>query len=203
MAIDQGEAGISANPHTSASPSAESRAALSQIDSATKVAIASQIPSSSAAPSHKRYPKRHRQRAPERYTPAHNHPLRSEEDMSHADWIEVYTFMRSRRQLSIVETSDRLRVRLETELLELRAYFDERRIDPALVNRWQEPPAREPGKPLVFSAALDAATDVLTVTEPEPRKRKRSKPASKPPPEHMTELERLLAESISQTRARH
>jgi hypothetical protein len=142
----------------------------------------------------KRWPKRTRIKPPERYTPAHDGPYRSELDMNYTDWLRVHEFRNGRAQLSIAELTPKLRAHLEQEMPELRAYFDQRAIDPALANRWREYPDRRKGA--AFTIGFDPTTGEGALEPPAPAR----KPATKPAAQATDDLTFQLARSIALAR---
>jgi hypothetical protein len=150
------------------------------------------------SPDRRSFKKLHRIKPPARYRPNHDEPYRSELDMTRDDWLAVHYFMRARDQLGLAELSDKVRARQQARLPELIAYADDRRLDPALMNRWAKRPKRKPGEPLTFGSDM-AATGELELTAPATRKP--DPPAtSKPPAESLDTLEAQLRASVEQLR---
>ena len=108
-----------------------------------------------------------------KYVPNHSEPFRDPLVMDRTDWAAVYGFMAARRQLSLVDLSDKVRAYHLAALPKLIAYMDHRCIDPRLANRSHTcldlsatPPAkREPTRNDVAPAdALDSLEALLTAS---------------------------------------
>jgi hypothetical protein len=114
--------------------------------------------------------------------------------MTRQDWHTVYKFMYSRAQLAIADLSPRVRASLEAKIPELTAYFDARRIDPALPNRWREYPDRAKGA--TFRTALDPTTGEIALDAPRRARKPPPVPNGKPAGEALDTVEDQLRASL-------
>jgi len=111
------------------------------------------------------------------YKPNHSEPFRDPLDYSKEDWARLWDFIGSRRQLAFVDLSPKLREKLTAKMPALIAYFDARRLSPAMVNR------------------SHTVLDLSAGQKPAPT------PATQAPADSLSHLERALAASIERARS--